>query len=726
MAVINILDKHTAELIAAGEVVERPASVVKELVENAIDAGATSITVHIERGGIALMQIADNGSGIEHEYIKTAFIRHATSKIKTQDDLEKIGTLGFRGEALASIASVAHVELLTKTSDDEFAALYKISGGDECSIEAAARPVGTTITVCDLFYNTPARLKFLKKDASEASYINEVVVCQALAHPNIAFKFFKDNKLQFQSLGDGNLKSTAYNVLSKDFAKELVCVTTNDGAYKVNGLITLPQNSRASRGMQYFYINGRYVKNTTMSAALEAAYKGMVMSSKFPGCILFLEMPPELVDVNVHPAKTQVRFAREREVFSAVYAAVKSALMQASSQEVYTRNSDVTPQYVQGESASAEKQVLPQSTPVQTQGSQLNSENTVVSTQQLQSTQDKEPFTEQTKETLQDIDTAQSMLSNAEEPQQHKLDVSARKFTPVTAKPATVFVDDIEPIPVKFTDDMGETLATDPQVAYKVNHQGEGKIFAFETGAQGAESKTAIDEESGALIYLQNDTTNFSENTDSSANESDEINQLGLFEEQDKEVQKELKYVGEVFNTYIITQVGDEICIIDKHAAHERLLYEKLINSHKSVSSQMLLCPITVQLSASEKDALLQNEELLANNGVEVDDFGGNSVILRAVPSDIEQNDLENFVVELSNKLSINHKNAVSEKSQWVMHSICCRAAIKGGDRNHNKELFKLAQDILYGEIPPYCPHGRPVIIKMTKKEVEKQFGRQG
>ena len=312
MAVIHVLDKHTAELIAAGEVVERPASVVKELTENAIDAGATAVSVSVERGGIAMIQIADNGCGIEAEYIPTAFIRHATSKIEKEEDLESIHTLGFRGEALASVASVSRIELLTKTDADEYAYLYRISGGEEQGIEPAARPVGTTITVRDLFYNTPARMKFLKKDTSEGNYVADVVTQLALSHPEVSFKFVRDGKPQFQTPGDGKLLGAAYAVLSRDFAKDLVPVEHTAGSYTVRGLVTPPKNARASRAMQYFFINGRFVKNRTMMAALEAAYKGVMMQGKFPGCVLSIEMPPQLVDVNVHPAKTEVRFAREK------------------------------------------------------------------------------------------------------------------------------------------------------------------------------------------------------------------------------------------------------------------------------------------------------------------------------------------------------------------------------------------------------------------------------
>ena len=333
MAEIRVLDKHTAELIAAGEVVERPASVAKELLENAIDAGATQITLSAVRGGIQQLQIVDNGSGIEAEYIDKAFIRHATSKIATAEDLGHIHTLGFRGEALASIASVARVEVLTRTEADEYACCYRIEGGEERGMEPGARPVGTTITVSDLFYNTPARMKFLKKDASEGTFVAETVLHAALSHPEISFRYLRDGKQQYVTPGDGDLRSAVYAVLGREFARDLLPVDGGSELYHVTGLATPPRACRASRGAQHFFVNGRYVKNRTMMAALENAYKGTMMQGKFPGAVLMLELPPDMVDVNVHPAKTEIRFAKESDVFDAVYRAVRAALATPGSGE---------------------------------------------------------------------------------------------------------------------------------------------------------------------------------------------------------------------------------------------------------------------------------------------------------------------------------------------------------------------------------------------------------
>lgn len=642
MAVIHILDKHTAELIAAGEVVERPSSVVKELTENAIDAGATQITVSIERGGVSVIQIADNGSGIDAEFIATAFVRHATSKIRHADDLENIHTLGFRGEALASVASVARVELLTKTEDAEFACLYRISGGQEDGLEAAARPVGTTITVRDLFYNTPARMKFLKKDTSEGNYVSDAVMQLSLSHPEIAFKFIRDGKVQFQTPGDGKLRGAAYAALSREFAHDLVEVDYTEDNFSVQGLVTPPKNGRASRAMQYFFINGRFVKNRTMMAALEAAYKGVLMQGKFPGCVLSLTMPANLVDVNVHPAKTEVRFAREKDVFDMVYKAVKSVLLtpQSTEKELSFSQKPLTGSY----SASFD-------TPAQTAPN----------------------F------------TAYSLSSPAKS-------IPA----PVAAIPARPSAE-VKPMPqqVKAYAQLIENLAEETVVPYETTQQTSlPPVLTPQPPIAQSPPQAAV--------------------------------QTMLLEDEPETHRTPLRFVGEVFDTYIVTQRGTDVCFIDKHAAHERIIYESLVAHYGNVPSQMLLCPVTVLLSAEEKNALMQQETLLANSGVETEDFGGNAVVVRAVPADVVPEDVEDLVVQLASSLVNNPKATTSEKTEWVLHSIACRAAIKAGDKTHAMQLLRLAEDVLDGKVPPFCPHGRPIVLKVTQKELEKQFGRQG
>ena len=672
MAVIHVLDKHTAELIAAGEVVERPASVVKELLENAIDAGATQVSVAIEKGGVSLIQVTDNGSGIEAEYISTAFIRHATSKISCEQDLESIHTLGFRGEALASIASVARVEVLTRTEPDEFACLYRIEGGEEQGMEPGARPVGTTITVRDLFYNTPARMKFLKKDASEGAFVGETVGRIALSHPEVSVAFIREGKQLYKTPGDGNLKSAVYAVLGRDFAKDLLPVDDASGSYHVSGLVTPPRACRASRGMQFFFINGRFVKNRTMMAALENAYRGTLMQGKFPGCVLMLEMPAQLVDVNVHPAKTEVRFSRESDVFDAVYRAVKAALAQPGSGE---QRFSFAKQTAMEEPAEKVEQ-LDLTTPV------------------------KHPAI-----THATIPAPAAPLPSApaglggwgSEPAVPRPAPAPRPAAPAfEAVPSRQDSLHSEPLPLG-----GKAApagpARPPEEGMPERGQAPADFDAEETGAasdRAAPPAEAPQEPAPAQQAGQDDTP--------------------------------LEYIGEAFKTYIITQRGGELCLIDKHAAHERILYERLAAGYGAASSQLLLAPVAVNLSAQEKAALLENADLLNAAGVQAEDFGGTTMLVRAVPADVPVTDVEGLLCELADRLARGSRETLSEKTQWVMHSIACKAAIKAGDKSDRQELMALARDILAGTVPPFCPHGRPVVLKLTKKELEKQFGRLG
>lgn len=687
MAVIHILDKHTAELIAAGEVVERPASVVKELLENSIDAGATKVAVTIERGGVSLIQVADNGSGIEAEYISTAFIRHATSKIQTQEDLESIHTLGFRGEALASIASVARVEVLTRTEPDEFACCYRIEGGEELGMEPGARPIGTTISVRDLFYNTPARMKFLKKDSSEGTFVGETVSRIALSHPEVSVSFIREGKLLYKTPGDGDLRSAVYAVLGKEFARDLLPVKTSMGNYSVSGLITPPRACRASRGMQFFFINGRFVKNRTMMAAMENAYRGTLMQGKFPGCVLMLDMPAQLVDVNVHPAKTEVRFARENDVFDAVYGAVKNALGQPGSGEQQF-------QFAAGKTPEQEPVKQPAAQPEPTK-------------EPPNFTVKQDDFTVKTEPRKAEISEIWRVSPKKEEPLEPIVTVPDEEDVPRISR-------NWQNGQNSFAVPVGESLRSEPVPLAKYSEPekkfaGQWVMPAVQPAPQ--PGPVVIEEQPAEQTKLTESTP------------QPEPLQQTMEPEQ---TSQPLQYVGEVFKTYIITQRGQEMCLIDKHAAHERILYERLAADYGKVSSQMLLAPVTVNLSAEEKNAILEHESLLRDAGVETEDFGGSTVLVRSVPADVETPDVEGLICELAAKLARGSRDALSEKTEWVLHSIACRAAIKAGDRTASTELMHLAQDILDGKVPPFCPHGRPVVLKLTKKELEKQFGRIG
>ena len=709
MAVIHVLDKHTAELIAAGEVVERPASVVKELLENSIDAGATQITVSIESGGVKLIEISDNGTGIDAEYIPTAFIRHATSKIEKPDDLNSIHTLGFRGEALASIASVARVELLTRTEVDEFATCYRIAGGEEQGREPAARAVGTTIRVQDLFYNTPARMKFLKKDSSEGTFVADNVGHVALSHPEVSVKFIREGKLQYVTPGDGQLRSAAYAVLGREFSRDLIEVYAEEGMYRVTGLITPPKSCRASRSMQHFYINGRYVRNRTIMAGMEMAFKGTTMQGKFPGGILLLEMPTDLVDVNVHPAKIEARFARENDVFDVVYHEVKLALAQPGTGERrFTFEAD--------EKEKTEKE------------NDTQSENTVKSNhftglsavipgqanpgtlpaQRWQAPQPQRPAAAPVKTPAFTADTspiqpAQPVRTAAAVPSWRQSALAEDILDPVVTlhspeKPDTT---KIHPAPQSFRAAAGEAQLdvhpeTDTETDPPLDH-----MAAWNT------TPAAPEIEAATVPYQPEEPA--------------QPEQLGFDVPQGEEP---LRYVGEVFRTYILAERGDELCLIDKHAAHERQLYEKLAANYGNVPSQLLLQPAAIDLSAEEKQALLENQPLLENAGLDVADFGGSTVLLRAVPADVEPQNAEDLLVEIADRLLKGSRDALNEHTEWVLHSISCRAAIKAGDKSSPQELMALAEKILSGEVPPFCPHGRPCVLKLTRKELEKQFGR--
>ncbi len=674
MAEIRVLDKHTAELIAAGEVVERPASVAKELLENSIDAGATQISLSIERGGISQLQIVDNGSGIEPQYIDKAFIRHATSKIATADDLGHIHTLGFRGEALASIASVARVEVVTRTENDEFACVYRIAGGEEQGIEPGARGVGTTITVNDLFYNTPARMKFLKKDASEGTFVSETVLHAALSHPEISFRFAKDGKQQFITPGDGSLRSAVYAVLGREFARDLLDVDGGDELYRVTGLVTPPRACRASRGAQHFFVNGRYVKNRTMMAALENAYKGTVMQGKFPGGVLMLTMPADLVDVNVHPAKTEIRFARESDVFDAVYRAVRGALATPGSGECRFEMGHAAPEEIKTPPTTAPAAPPPAAHPVPGAGG------------------------------FKTVSAAEyrTMAGLVKDIPARKLPGAAATLTAESEKPVYQV-----------------TPRTVTPLAPLASMTGEESVLDILPDIPEPEKPSAPQQCVPAEAMPEPQPEPEPEQTALSALPQAEQTTLTP-----PPATEELRLVGEVFKTYIITERGGELCLIDKHAAHERILFEKLAKDYGSVAAQMLLVPVQVNLTAAEKLAVLQNTELLADAGIEVEDFGGATVVVRAVPADVAVDDVEDMLVELAAHLAEGGRDALREKTEWVLHSIACRAAIKAGDRTGSAEMLALAQKIMDGTVPPFCPHGRPCVLKLTRKELEKQFGR--
>ena len=712
MAEIHVLDKHTAELIAAGEVVERPASVVKELLENAIDAGASQITVSIESGGVRLIEISDNGTGIEAKYIPTAFIRHATSKIRTEDDLNSIHTLGFRGEALASIASVARVELLTRTEADECASLYRIEGGEEQPIEPGARGVGTTIRVRDLFFNTPARMKFLKKDSSEGTFVADLVGHVALSHPEVSFKFLREGKLQYVTPGDGQLRSAAYAVLGREFSRDLMEVDNREGVYRVWGLITQPRSCRASRSMQYFYINGRYVRNRTMMAGMEMAFKGTMMQGKFPGGILLLEIPADLVDVNVHPAKTEVRFARENDIFDLVYHAVKLALSQPGTGErrfVFDEDKDNDASQESKNSETKEK--------INVKNNCFTGLSAVISGQA-------EPgsLPHPTESPLRPAASAAPRPAQPSAPERDILPLPAK--APETAAPesehswTTVAADALLPMDAALHSPeppvQDSTLEPPPFRAASSESQLDVEpdidLPDVTRDHLAACEPTPVVAERPPLPSLPD--------VPDAPQQSAAPEQLGFAVQDGPEP---LRYVGELFRTYILAERGDEVCIIDKHAAHERMNFDRLMTSKEPPMRQALLQPIAVEPGKEDAALLLDNLELLEQFGFGCEDFGDGAILVREGPADLDAADTAATLEEFAQNLRTGRN--LDEKREALLHTMACKAAIKGGWTSDPAELKILVEKVQSGEVR-YCPHGRPVVVKVTKYELEKLFKR--
>lgn len=655
MPKIKVLPKEIAELIAAGEVVERPASVIKELMENAIDAGSSSVTVEIKNGGITYIRVTDNGCGISREDIRTAFISHATSKISTRDDLYAIGTLGFRGEALASIAAVSNVEVLTRTTEEETGTRYCISAGEETLVDDAGCPLGTTIVVRDLFFNTPARMKFLKKDVSEANAVAGIVDKIALSNPDVSIRFIREGKSALFTSGSGDLKTTAYEIFGKDFADGLIEADYSFESVKISGLVSKPTKSRPNRNMQFFFVNGRLVKSGTASAALSEAYKNSIMVGKFPYCVLNITTAPGLIDVNVHPAKIEVRFANERTVFSAVYYAAKNAL----------EHRDEAPKVTIPRTAQTElfEPVRPKTEQMRLPEKQPDFWNRM-SSSEYRSAQQPEKPTYQQPAAREDIITVASPDKKPEtadsEPStiQHFLDAQRAKKEETAAIEA-----DIRP-------ELSENAATLP------DEKPEETARALDT---------AVDEKPAELPVT---------------------------------------VIGEAFKTYIIVQQGESIFLVDKHAAHERMLFNELVKNDSKRSTQMLLTPITVTLSKEEYSSVLDNLDMLMQAGFAVEDFGYSVVTVRECPMEISADEVADVVAELAGYLVENRQKLISEKKEWLFSLMACKAAIKGGmyTTEYERELF-IKRLFASPEIR-YCPHGRPVMIEITRRELEKNFGR--
>ncbi len=682
MAKINILSKHIAELIAAGEVVERPASVVKELMENSIDAGATAITLEIKNGGVTYIRITDNGCGIEREDVPNAFISHATSKISSEDDLNSIFTLGFRGEALASIAAVSRTEILTKSPNEDSGTAYAISGGTQVKYEPAGCPDGTTIIVRDLFYNTPARMKFLKKDVSEANAVAEVVDRMALSHPEISIRFIREGKQALITPGDSRLISAIYSVFGRVFADSLLPVNYELDGIKVEGYTCKPHSARPSRAMQYFYLNKRYIKSRSCIASMENAYKNSVMVGKFPSCVLNITVPAHAVDVNVHPAKTEVRFSDERRVSSAVYYAVKSAIEELDKapeidlSKINKLTQKAVPEAVQ---ITMHEVSQPSQAPAATLSKPVKIEPKAKNYTK-NSPRDfwNKMTSSEYQKTVSSGEVENPFLKQQDEPDL----ISGFKRKQLEAKTKE-----------------NNTVAT-PTAVPKTNEiKKESEVQKPQTQLK-TESMPQKEEKTDKPVEFK------------------------AVREKDLPP-KPLRLLGEAFKTYIICEYDGKLCLIDKHAAHERIIYNKMRkNAENNQASQVLLSPATVTLSKSEYDTVISNLEVFSKAGYLVEDFGTGVVIVRECPMLISADEIEDTVVEIAAYLAENRTNTEPEKIDKIYHTAACKAAIKAGYKNSTAEMKVLAEEVLYDDEVRYCPHGRPVLIELSKYELEKQFGR--
>lgn len=707
MGRINVLDKHTAELIAAGEVVERPSSVVKELLENSIDAGATQITVEIMHGGIDYLRITDNGCGILKEDVRNAFKRNATSKISVDSDLEKIGTLGFRGEALASISSVSKVQLITKAKEENIGSAYEIDGGEEISFDDAGCPDGTTFIMRNLFYNVPARYKFLKKDVAEGNAVASVIDKIALSHPEIAITFIRDNKRVLKTAGDGKLMSSIYAVYGRDFASTLIPVDYELNGMKLTGYISRPTNGRANRNMQNTFINGRFVKSRTISVALEEACKGSIMIGKFPSCVLNLQISPEAVDVNVHPSKIEVRFINERPVFDTVYHGVKSALLRGDSRKeaVLNHNNTVnikplnpfnlankvinkeSPKSVQKAPEKPREKSIFDELDLQTKNVKYNKVNKVSDSSSVQKKYME--FLENNKKLSENNQTTDNTVCN---------NINNNVINNVSTE---------SKIETKVDEVKEDTLLN--QEVQKVNPFEELELEKITPEAKNIseEKKSNVD----VVLPTERQTNSSSENIE-----------IKTLIDEDKQ---SFRFIGEAMNTFIIVETdNNKLVLIDKHAAHERIIFEKLKREKGTGSVQLLLIPITVTLEKNEYTVAIEHLDMFKNVGFDVEDFGNGTLIVRSAPSYLRNDDIEDTIIEICGYIAENRKNVMSEHMEWIYHNISCRSAIKAGDSSTAKELIDIAKTVFSDDSIRYCPHGRPVCIELSKYEIEKQFGR--
>ena len=632
MAKIIQLSPHVANLIAAGEVVERPASVVKELLENAVDAGATKVTVEIQNGGMTFLRVTDNGCGMSPEDARTAFLRHATSKLRTAEDLSRIGTMGFRGEALAAIASVSRIDLLTKTADSLSGTSLRLEAGQILEESESGCPDGTTVIVRDLFYNTPARMKFMKSDTVEGGKVAAAVQLQALAHPEVAITFLRDGKQVLSTPGTGKLDAATYCVYGKECA-QMLSVNSTWEQYSLTGFVSKPTQARPSRALQTFFVNGRPVKSRLLIAALEEAYRNQIMQNKFPACVLHLTVPATMVDVNVHPAKTEVKFLSEKAVFDCVHYGVLGAL---------NKQTDRPQMQFRPQSAP---QTPPLYTPPTPPAAAAPKKETFFRTM---TAEEYKNFSGALKDAPRPAPAAAAATVAAIERQQPSV-VREQVATPLYSAPAPAAPVAPQPEPIQPEPEQ-QQIAMPAEIPWRM--------------------------------------------------------------------------VGELYHSYILVEQGEDAFLIDKHAAHERILFEKLKANQEKISSQMLLTPIPVRLNADAAAQLLANSQMLLELGFEIDEFGDNTVLLRQIPMDLDESGAAEALETLAADLLRGRRESKDTVRDELLHTVACKAAIKAGWLNDEKELLALVKAVMEREDLKYCPHGRPICISLSKKQLEKQFKR--
>ncbi len=672
MPSINVLSKEISELIAAGEVIERPSSVIKELVENSIDSGAAHITVEIKNGGTTYMRVTDDGCGMSFGDVPKAFLRHATSKISAKEDLDNILTLGFRGEALASVAAVARVEVMTKQKEELYGTLYTIEGSVEKSHEQSGCPDGTTIIIRDLFYNVPARRKFMKKDVTEANAVSSILQKITMSHPDIAFRFIRDNRTEFNSSGDGELFSAVYAVYGRDFARDLIPVDYEYEGVHVGGYVIKPLYSKNNRAFQNFFVNGRYVRSKLCSAALENAYTNMIMTGKFPACVLLIDLPPHTMDVNIHPTKAEVRFTNEKSVSDAIYFAVKNAMMK----DGLIYEFELKPRTDWKQAPPEQEEMIQQEflfTPVdkiEEAEKKLSEAPAPAYTAPVSKTEE-QPYT---------ADITPSPAYDRPEPK------TVPQTAPVIEKPAeTAPIAETAPEPVKEQETVGEPV--EAPVPEKV----EGFSYITQQAFTAAPQKPA-----------------------------EEAPKESVWTEKPK-----IRVIGEAFGLYIVAEVGDDTMImIDKHAAHERIIFERLKSRNCRQYSQQLLTGVKVLLTGDEFSALETNQELLADLGFAFDLSEKPCAVATAVPTFIMELDMEDIISEIANNLRMYSHDPQSHVLDDMLHTVACKSAIKGNDKNDIAELQSLAEQVYFDERIRHCPHGRPVMFTMSKSNISHQFKR--